>query len=91
MTKHAAVTRPNATPRIAGAPGANVDRAERLLAVAVVVVAVVVAVVVGRMVGDRVGVARDVGGVRIGAHRRRILADRPRPVGVVGVRLQTAR
>ena len=35
-----------------GAPGADVDRAERLLAVGVVVVTVVVAVVVGGVVGD---------------------------------------
>ena len=51
------------------APGPDVDRAERFVGVRVVVVAVVVAVIVGRVMVDRAGVARDVGGVWVGAHR----------------------
>ena len=56
-------------PEHAGAPGGDIDRSERLLAVGVVVVAMVVAVIVGQVMLDGTGVSGRVAvGVR-GAHR----------------------
>ena len=51
-------------PERSRAPGGDIDRAERLLAVGVVVVPVVVAVVVGRVMRDGAVVAGCVVGVR---------------------------
>ena len=51
------------------APGREVDRAQRLLAVGVVVVAVIVAVVVGRVMRDGAVMSGCVVGVRVCGHR----------------------
>ena len=71
MATQAAIAMATPNPEQAGAPGGEVDRAERLLAVGVVVVAVVVAVVVGRVMGDGAGVAGCVLVVSIAGHRHR--------------------
>jgi len=61
-----------------GAPRGDIDRAEGLLAMGVVVVPVVLAVVIGRVVGDGARVAGRIEVAVLAAHRRHSGRDRGR-------------